>query len=150
MAEELTQKERVCIGNRLNSKGKVEPFWMELNENDEAVGNSFSFTKPLKGARTGNIYLFTGKVDEEGRFTFYMKGEHAPRYSAQYARQPTLLAWQTEDKKAVLVEALKKQQAKTGGELLASLKPIKDAYRNSNTQGRAALLALVIQEITKI
>lgn len=151
MAEELiiVSKERVCIGNRFNAKDKVEEYWMNLDEQGNVTGNSFSFTKPVKlGSHPGSVYKFFGTEDADG-FKFWMKGEHQPQYVRQYKDRAQIIEWEIAHQKTNIIKTARAKKAKLEPELLKALKPIKDAYQRTNFEGRSALLAIVIREITK-
>ena len=158
MSESATVKVRLmCLGQRVARDGRRAYLWGEVEGVENTPAAEYTDSSPRarlyskviqRGAVPGEIYTFTAPADKANSNVFSNSGE----YEEAWKNRNLVLAWVAKDE-AAQAQVLRAGRAKRELEGMTEqrLAPFRKAYRDEPTRaGRAAILATVIEYITKV
>lgn len=131
----------VYIGRRMCEGGGAGHAYREVKEDGAPLGESFLIRKPIKWVHgIGGLVI----VELKEPNTVPLRGESAGFYRDKEARAE----WEALDAACRGQLAFKSQAPKLAG-WNEALEPIKRAMRKTNAEGRARIIAELIQELAR-
>lgn len=143
---QYTTKRLVCLGMRVYKDTKRAQHWAEVLDGNE-IGEGHVYTPNLIASAPGLIYEV--KFNEAGNAV--AKGPNAPVYEGLYPDENLRAQWKlAHDTAETYLRKVARQRKDAEDNALTNLlEPIRELYHNTNYQERKALLAVVMEYITR-
>lgn len=137
----------VYAGNyRDRATGKPKELFCELN-GDNSIKSPLQFqgSKHFKGLGIGNIYSFEFTIEGEKLSLF----PSSRQYVKQWDNKEQIIKWRLDSEAKQVVEQLRRNEklANSKQVFFDALKPIIEAYQNTNYVGQMAIEVLVLRLI---
>ncbi len=144
--EEWTFQYRKTFKNRT----KLSYLWLNPVGEPKVFGKDFTRYSPVK-ARPGAIFRVFVDYKEDSTLSVTQTGDDAPHYLGMIEDEYLRTIWQAKDRSNELeVQTIKRAMGDTRRNLIReALQPLNKEYHSIGRTGRAAFLALVIDEVTR-
>ena len=144
--EEWTFRYRKTFKNRT----KLSYVWVNPVGEAKIFTKDFTRYSPVK-ARPGAIFRVFVNYKEDGSLSVTHSGDDAPRYVGMIEDEDKRTEWQAKDRTNELeVQTTKRGMGDTRRNLIReALQPLSQEYHSMGRTGRAAFLALIIDEVTR-